>query len=71
MSKFVKQLSEILDDKELLELNSINAIIDSEQRQYRLKNFFTSPLIFNKVKHIIDPSWLSYEIFINGKGYEF
>ena len=64
-------LKTTLNEKQLAELTSINEISNVEQRHIRLKNFFHTPLIFDKIKTTIDPTWLSFEIFKNGKQYEF
>ena len=64
-------IKEVLTQKELELLKTINEIDNTEQRHTKLRSFFHSEEIFNKIKPTIDPAWLSYEIFINGKGYEF
>jgi hypothetical protein len=64
-------LKESLTESEIHELSAINLIADSEKRNEKLRSFFHNPLIFDKIKPTIDPAWLSYEIFINGKDYEF
>ena len=63
-------LRSALSEIELAELNRINATEASEFRQLKLRDFFHRPEIFSKVT-ISDPAWVSYEIFINGKNYEF
>lgn len=64
-------LNEALTESEINELRKLNLIESSESRNEKLRSFFHNPLIFDKVKPTIDPAWLSYEIFINGKDYEF
>lgn len=64
-------IKEVLTQKELELLKTINEIDNTEQRHTKLRSFFHSEEIFNKIKPTIDPAWLSYEIFINGKAYEF
>ena len=64
-------LNEALTESEIIELRKLNLIESSELRNEKLRSFFHNPLIFDKVKPTIDPAWLSYEIFINGKDYEF
>ena len=70
-SNLVELIQQILSASEIISLNEFNSIKDSEDRQLQLKMFFHKPEIFSKIKHIADPAWLSYEIFIKGKAYEF
>lgn len=60
-----------LSKKELDELSTSNKIQNSMERQFKLKTFFLQPKIFNKVKNHIDPMWLSHDIYLKGKDYEF
>lgn len=64
-------LKSTLTENQLSELVSINEISNVEQRHIKLKNFFHTPLIFDKIKTTVDPTWLSFEVFKNGKQYEF
>jgi hypothetical protein len=70
-SKIVELIQSSLSKEELSFLNEINQIQDSELRQAQLRGFFHNQEVFDKVKSIADPAWLSYEIFIKGKTYEF
>ena len=70
-TKLVELIQQLLSISEIALLNEINVIKDSEDRQRQLRMFFHNPEIFSKIKHISDPAWLSYEIFIKGKAYEF
>lgn len=65
----VNHLQSLLNEDELNLLNEANQ--SKDERLNRLRNFFHTPTIFNKVKESIDPTWLASEIFINGKDYEF
>jgi hypothetical protein len=56
---------------QLSELAAINNISNVDQRHTKLKNFFHNPLIFDSIKTTVDPTWLSFDIFKNGKYYEF
>lgn len=64
-------LKSVLTEAEIQPLKIINLIENSEVRNEQLKRFFHDPLIFDKIKPMTDPTWLSYDIFINGKNYEF
>jgi hypothetical protein len=64
-------LKNILTEEEKQSLRIINLIENSEIRNTHLREFFHNPLIFDKIKTSVDPTWLSYSIFINGKNYEF
>jgi len=64
-------LKDILTEEDLHPLRIINLIENSEVRNEQLRKFFHNPLIFDKIKPTTDPTWLSYDIFINGKNYEF
>ena len=70
-TKIIELVKAALTKEERETLNQINKNTDSETRQRLLKEFFTSKEVFDKLKNIFDPSWISYQIFINGKGYEF
>jgi hypothetical protein len=70
-TKLISQLKNILTEEQILELSELKKISDTESRQFELKKFFLNPLVFNKVKDIYDPTWVAYDIFINGKQYEF
>jgi len=70
-TKLVELIQQFLSISEIASLNEINGIVDSEDRQRQLRTFFHKPEIFLKLKHLTDPAWLSYEIFIKGKAYEF
>ena len=63
----------VLTEEQIATLNTLLKIGDTELRQSKLKSFFHTPEIFNKIKPTIDPAWLSYQIFINSnsKAYEF
>jgi len=67
IESYLSKLSRIELDK----LSELNSIENSIERQYQLKNFFTHIVIFNKVKQYIDPIWLSHDIYLKGKDYEF
>jgi len=71
MLDVVEFLKSILTESELAELTAINKISYSEIRQQSLKGFFHTTEIFNRIKSTTDPTWLSYDIFINGDRYEF
>jgi len=70
-NKLSNQIKEHLSEKEFHQLSEIVKIPDMELRHQSLRSFFHSPLIFDKIKPIYDPTWLSYDIFINGKQYEY
>lgn len=61
----------VLSEQELLELRTANQILNSEKRQLALKSFFHTKPVFERIQEDVDPTWLSYEIFISGKHYEF
>jgi hypothetical protein len=67
LESYLSKLSRIELDK-LAEHNSIE---NSIERQFQLKTFFSHAVIFNKVKEHIDPIWLSHDIYLKGKDYEF
>lgn len=62
-------LHDVLTENELNYLRKINK--SEEDRQVQLRAFFHLPKIFQKIKETVDPTWLSTQIFINGKHYEF
>jgi hypothetical protein len=64
-------IKEVLTEDELSELRGLIAIDNIEARQSDLRKFFTKKEIFDKVKLWYDPTWVSYEIFINKGKYEF
>lgn len=70
-TKLSKQLKEILSETQMKELSRLVQIQEVEIRQHGLKSFFHDPLVFDKVKSLHDPTWLAYDIFINGHRYEF
>lgn len=65
----VEHLQSLLNEDEIALLNEANK--SKSDRQDCLRSFFHKPSVFNKVKDSVDPTWLSTEIFINGKTYEF
>jgi hypothetical protein len=65
----VEYLQNLLNEEEIALLNEAN--MSKNNRHDCLRNFFHNPSVFNKVKNSVDPTWLSTEIFINGKNYEF
>jgi len=67
LESYLSKLSRIELDK----LSEHNSIKNSIERQFQLKTFFSHPTIFNKVKEHIDPIWLSHDIYLKGKDYEF
>lgn len=64
-------IKSILSKVELQNLTEICKLSNSELRQSKLRSFFHRPELFNKVSVEIDPSWLSYELFLNYQNYEF
>ena len=64
-------LRNTLDQEDLIKLNSVNQLNDLDGRILSLRSFFNQPKIFNKIKVVIDPSWVCSEIIIKGKDYEF
>lgn len=67
LESFISKLSHL----EINRLNEINQIQVAVERQDNLKTFFCQPEIFNKVKEYIDPVWLSHDIYLKCKDYEF
>ena len=64
-------LRNTLDEEDLIKLNSVNQLNDLDSRILSLRSFFNQTKIFNKIKVIIEPSWVCSEIIIKGKDYEF
>lgn len=64
-------LRNTLNEENLIKLNSANQLKDLDSRILSLRSFFNQPKIFNKIKVVIDPSWICSEIIIKGKDYEF
>ena len=64
-------LRNTLDEEDLIKLNTANQLNDLDNRILSLRAFFNQPKIFNKIKVVIDPSWICSEIIIKGKDYEF
>lgn len=60
-----------LEQEDLVKLNFANQAKDLDNRSLLLRGFFNRPEIFNKIKVVVDPSWLCSEIIIKGKAYEF
>lgn len=71
MNKAGHFLRQILNESELRELNTHNSIVSTLERQAALREFFHRPDIFEKVQVVEDPAWISFDIFINGKHYDF
>jgi hypothetical protein len=67
----VSFLRSALDQENLVKLNFANQEKDLDARSLMLRGFFNQPEIFNKIKVIVDPSWICSEIIIKGKAYEF
>lgn len=67
----VSFLQYALEQEDLVKLNFANQVKDLDNRSLLLRGFFNQPEIFNKIKIIVDPSWLCSEIIIKGKEYEF
>jgi hypothetical protein len=64
-------LRSALEQEDLVKLNFANQEKDLDARSLLLRGFFNRTKIFNKIKVIVDPSWLCSEIIIKGKEYEF
>lgn len=64
-------LRNVLDEEDLIKLNSANQLKGLDNRILSLRSFFNQPKIFNKIKVVIDPSWVCSKIIIKGKDYEF
>jgi hypothetical protein len=68
---YILFLRTALEQEDLVKLNFANQEKDLDARSMLLRGFFNRLEIFNKIKVIVDPSWLCSEIIIKGKGYEF
>jgi|LakMenE01Jun11ns_1017448.scaffolds.fasta_scaffold8068574_1 hypothetical protein len=68
---YISFLRSALEQEELVKLNFANQEKDLDARSMLLRGFFNRPEIFNKIKVVVDPSWLCSKIIIKGKGYEF
>jgi hypothetical protein len=64
-------LRSALEQEDLVKLNFANQEKDLDARSMLLRGFFNQPEIFNKIKVVVDPSWLCSKIIIKGKEYEF
>jgi hypothetical protein len=64
-------LRSALEQEDLVKLNFANQEKDLDARSLLLRGFFNRTKIFNKIKVIVDPSWVCSEIIIRGKEYEF
>ena len=64
-------LRSALEQEDLVKLNFANQEKDLDARSLLLRGFFNRLEIFNKIKVIVDPSWVCSEIIIKGKEYEF
>lgn len=67
----VQFLKESLNETDYRRLQELNQVKFAELRQRSLRDFFHQPEIFNLIDKSYDPSWVSYDIFINGAKYEF
>ena len=68
---YISFLRSALKEGDLVKLNFANQEKDLDARSMLLRGFFNQPEIFNKIKVVVDPSWLCSKIIIKGKGYEF
>lgn len=68
---YISFLRSALKEEELVKLNFANQEKDLDSRSMLLRGFFNQPEIFNKIKVVVDPSWLCSKIIIKGKEYEF
>ena len=68
---YISFLRSALKEEELVKLNFANQEKDLDARSMLLRGFFNQPEIFNKIKVVVDPSWLCSKIIIKGKAYEF
>ena len=68
---YISFLRSALKEEELVKLNFANQEKDLDARSMLLRGFFNRPEIFNKIKVVVDPSWLCSKIIIKGKEYEF
>jgi len=68
---YISFLRSALKEEDLVKLNFANQEKDLDVRSMLLRGFFNQPEIFNKIKVVVDPSWLCSKIIIKGKEYEF
>lgn len=68
---YISFLRSALKEEDLVKLNFANQEKDLDARSMLLRGFFNQPEIFNKIKVVVDPSWLCSKIIIKGKEYEF
>ena len=68
---YISFLRSALKEEELVKLNFANQEKDLDARSMLLRGFFNQPEIFNKIKVVVDPTWLCSKIIIKGKEYEF
>jgi hypothetical protein len=72
MTTLLDMLSTILSEEEMSDLRFMHNSKKSETKQLALRAFFLQSHIFEKVKAAgYEPTRLAFEIFINGKEYEF
>ncbi len=72
MTTLLDMLSTILSEEEMADLRFMNNSKKSETKQLALRAFFLQSHIFEKVQAAgYEPTRLAFEIFINGKEYEF
>jgi hypothetical protein len=72
MTTLLDMLSTILSEEEMSDLRFMNNSKKSETKQLALRAFFLQSHIFEKVQAAgYEPTRLAFEIFINGKEYEF
>lgn len=72
MTTLLDMLSTILSEEEMSDLRFMNNSKKNETKQLALRAFFLQSHIFEKVKAAgYEPTRLAFEIFINGKEYEF
>jgi hypothetical protein len=72
MTTLLDMLSTILSEEEMSDLRFIHNSKKSETKQLALRAFFLQSHIFEKVQAAgYEPTRLAFEIFINGKEYEF
>ena len=62
-------LQDFLTESQLALLKKYLEVANAEQRQILVKSLFHQPEIFQKIKPMVDPTWLSYDIFINKQAY--
>jgi hypothetical protein len=72
MTTLLDMLSTILSEEEMSDLRFMHNSKKSETKQLALRAFFLQSHIFEKVQAAgYEPTRLAFEIFINGKEYEF